>query len=71
VVEVKLKKSIDVEKLGVTKRINDYTGKTQYHAGDILKKLEKNALDFEAFSTDTLLSLLSSMLDFQPKIGNF
>ena len=43
-VEVKIKKSIDVEKLGVTKRINDYTGKIQYHAGDILKKLEKNAL---------------------------
>lgn len=41
-VQVKIRKSIDVETLGVTKRINEYTGKNQYHAGEILKKLQTN-----------------------------
>lgn len=39
-VEVKIKPTLDINKLEIKNRINDYTGKKQYHAGDILKKLE-------------------------------
>ncbi len=41
-VEVKIRKSVDVDSLGIKNRINDYTNNKQYHAGEILKSLEKN-----------------------------
>lgn len=39
-IQVKVRPSLDVKKLEIDNRINDYTGKIQYNAKKILKKLQ-------------------------------
>lgn len=58
---VKVMKVIDVEKIKVTKRINEYTGKKQYNAGEILKSLE-NKLSSDCYC---LIGLMMS--DIYPR----
>jgi len=39
--KVRAKKSMDIKKLGAESRLNEYTGKIQYNASQLLKALEK------------------------------